>query len=223
MKVFSNCFEGADMWKLTSAGQIFSYILLILSGILVFWLIIRRINRNRRPDVAMQRVARKLAKLGGRGSRVYTRFSLPSGGGEIPVEMLWAARDRLYVVKVLPHGTRISGTEKGAVWKLGGSVSETVPNPLPALDKQRRVLLSLLGANGFGEVHVDPLVVCADTYETPRFKIDGFSSIVNYGGLRAWRRKHPLIRRWFYDIVAVRTLLEGAMIPGKDPEPSGEQ
>ena len=94
--------------------------------------------------------------------------------------MLWVARDRLYVVKVIPQGTRISGSSSGSTWKLGGSVNDAMKNPLPALENQRRALLPYLSAKGFEEIMVEPLVICADTYETPRFKIDGFSSIYTY-------------------------------------------
>ena len=205
-------FDGINVWKINTLGDLISYLLLILAGILVFLLIIRRINHNRRPDVAMDRVAKRLKKLGGKGSRVYTNFTLRTFAGDTPFEMLWVARDRLYVVKVLLQGTRISGSSTGSTWKLGGSVSETIKNPLPALETQRRALLPYLSAKGFEELLVEPMVICADTYETPRYKIDGFTSIYTYKYLRAWRRKYPLARRLFYDVDKVCALLEEAML-----------
>ena len=59
---------------------------------------------------------------------------------------------------------------------------------------------------------VEPMVICADPYETPRFKINDFSSIYTYKYLGAWRRKHPLARRLFYDVDKVSALLEEAML-----------
>ena len=205
-------FDGINVWKINTLGDLIFYVLLILLGALAFFLIIRRINRNRRPDVAQKRVAKKLKKLGGKGSRVYTNFTLRTFAGDTPFEMLWVARDRLYVVKVLPQGTRISGSSAGSTWRLDGSVKDTIKNPLPALENQRRALLPYLSAKGFEEILVEPMVICADTYETPRFKIDGFSSIYTYKYLGAWRRKSPLAKRLFFDIDKVCALLEDVML-----------
>lgn len=210
--VVNGWFDGIRVWKINSWGELISYALLILTGALVFFLIIRRINRNRRPDVAQQRVAKRLKKLGGKGSRVYTNFTLRTFAGDTPFEMLWVARDRLYVVKVIAQGTRIAGTASGSTWRLDGSVKDTIKNPLPALENQRRALLPYLSAKGFEEVMVEPMVICADTYETPRFKIDGFTSIYTYKYLGAWRRKNPLAKRLFFDTDKVCALLEDAML-----------
>ena len=210
--VVNGWFDGINVWKINTWGELISYALVILTGVLVFFLIIRRINRNRRPDVAQQRVAKKLKKLGGQGSRVYTNFILRTFAGDTPFEMLWVARDRLYVVKVIAQGTRIAGSATGSTWRLDGSVKDTIKNPLPTLENQRRALLPYLSAKGFEEILVEPMVICADTYETPRFKIDGFTSIYTYKYLGAWRRKFPLAKRLFFDVDKVCALLEDAML-----------
>ena len=210
--ILNGWFDGIDVWKINTLGDLIFYVLLILLGALAFFLIIRRINRNRRPEVALKRVAKKLKKLGGKGSRVYTNFTLRTFAGDTPFEMLWVARDRLYVVKVIAQGTRIAGSASGSTWRLGGSVNETIKNPLPALENQRRALLPYLSAKGFEDVQVEPMVICADTYETPRFKIDGFTSIYTYKYLGAWRRKYPLAKRLFFDVGKVCALLEDVML-----------
>ena len=210
--VVQGWFDGINVWKINTWGEFISYALVILTGVLVFFLIIRRINRNRRPDVAQQRVAKKLKKLGGKGSRVYTNFTLRTFAGDTPFEMLWVARDRLYVVKVIAQGTRIAGSASGSTWRLDGSVKDTIKNPLPALENQRRALLPYLSAKGFEDILVEPMVICSDTYETPRFKIDGFSSIYTYKYLGAWRRKFPLAKRLFFDVDKVCALLEDTML-----------
>lgn len=206
-------FDGVNVWKINTLGDLIYYVLLILLGALIFFLIIRRINHNRRPDVAQKRVAKKLKRLGGKGSRVYTNFILRTFAGDTPFDMLWVARDRLYAVKVIPQGTRIAGSSTGSTWRLGGSINDTMKNPLPALENQRRALLPYLSAKGFESVMVEPLVICADTYETPRYKINDFSSIHALKEMGAWRRKFPLARRLFFDVDAVCALLEDAMIP----------
>ena len=210
--IVNGWFDGINVWKINTWGEFISYALVILTGVLVFFLIIRRINRNRRPDVAQQRVAKKLKKLGGKGSRVYTNFTLRTFAGDTPFEMLWVARDRLYVVKVIAQGTRIAGSASGSTWRLDGSVKDTIKNPLPALENQRRALLPYLSAKGFEDILVEPMVICSDTYETPRFKIDGFTSIYTYKYLGAWRRKFPLAKRLFFDVDKVCALLEDAML-----------
>ena len=210
--IVNGWFDGINVWKINTWGEFISYALVILTGVLVFFLIIRRINRNRRPDVAQQRVAKKLQKLGGKGSRVYTNFTLRTFAGDTPFEMLWVARDRLYVVKVIAQGTRIAGSASGSTWRLDGSVKDTIKNPLPALENQRRALLPYLSAKGFEDILVEPMVICSDTYETPRFKIDGFTSIYTYKYLGAWRRKFPLAKRLFFDVDKVCALLEDAML-----------
>ena len=56
-------FDGINVWKIHTLGDLIFYVLLILLGVLIFFLVIRRINHNRRPDVAMKRVARRLKRL----------------------------------------------------------------------------------------------------------------------------------------------------------------
>ena len=82
--IVNGWFDGINVWKINTWGEFISYALVILTSVLVFFLIIRRINRNRRPDVAQQRVAKKLQKLGGKGSRVYTNFTLRTFAGDTP-------------------------------------------------------------------------------------------------------------------------------------------
>ena len=73
--ILNGWFDGIRVWKINTWSGLISYALLILAGALVFFLIIRRINHNRRPDVALQRVAKRLKKLGGKGEPwVYTDF-----------------------------------------------------------------------------------------------------------------------------------------------------
>ena len=91
-------FDGINVWKIHTLGDLIFYVLLILLGVLIFFLVIRRINHNRRPEVALKRVARRLKRLGGKGSQVYTNFTLRTFAGDTPFEMPWVARDKMYVV-----------------------------------------------------------------------------------------------------------------------------
>lgn len=208
-------FDNFTLWKIHTLGDLFFYLLLIAMGVILIVIASAWINHNRRPDVAKKRVARRLRRLGGKGSRVYTDFTLHTFAGDTPFEMLWVARDKLHVVKVIPQGTRISGSATGSTWKLGGSVNETMKNPLPALEKQRRALTPLLSAKGFEDIVIEPLVICADPYEMPRFKIDGYAGIYAFKYLGAWRRKFPLARRLFFDVPKVSAILEDAMVPNE--------
>ena len=81
--IVNGWFDGINVWKINTWSGLISYVLLILAGALIFFLIIHRINRNRRPDVAMQRVSKRLKRLGGKGSRVYTDFTLRTFAGDL--------------------------------------------------------------------------------------------------------------------------------------------
>lgn len=219
MKIFTEWFADADVWKLNTLWDYISYGLFILFGILIFWLIIRRMNKNRTPEAAGKRVAKRLRSIGGRGAKTYRNVVLRTPLGETAFELLWMARDRLYAVKVLPLGTRVSGAANGATWKLGCNDGvKTVENPIPVLEKQRAALLALLAANGFPDITVETFVVCADNYEMPRFDIKGYTAIIAYQNLREWRRKHLLAKKWFFDTAAVNRILTDAAKaePGKE-------
>lgn len=196
-------------WKLNTTMDYVYFILIIVIGVLIFKGVIALINRNRTPERAARRVEKRLLKLGGKGARVYRDFSFtPERGTPCPCEMLWLAQDQAYLVKVFWRGTQVSGKEEDESWRLGyNNGEEWVPNPLPILQKQRESFVRILTEHKITDVKIDPLVVCADNYETPRIFMKDVPGVVTLQQLPQWRKKHPISERRSLDIPAIEQAL----------------
>lgn len=209
---------GFTAWRLGTFGQYAGAILTVLTGILVFVLIVRRMRKNRTPEAAGARVAKRLKMIGGKGAKVYRNVIIRTSKGDCPAEMVFLARDKLHPVKVLYRGTNISGQATGERWTLYDQKRPVrILNPLIALNQQRTALLQLMEETGMGDIAVEPLVVCAENFESPRVSIQGFASAVPYQQLFSWRRKHPLVKKWFMDTEAVDRVLTAAFIQAPKP------
>ena len=212
--LLSNWFdrEGFQAWKLNTWQDWVMFGFAVLLGVFGFWFAIRKIKKNRTPERAAERVARKLIKLGGKDARVYRDIIIENSRGMIRCDMLYLSQDRLHPVKVFNRGVTVSGQMGSKNWVIGDNEGNTtVLNPLITLGKQKDMLNYFFVENHLGKVPMDPIVVFADTYSYPHIKIFGFTSAVAYRDLRKWRKERPMSDdvRWKRDKVV--DLLEAAM------------
>ena len=212
--LLSNWFErnGFEVWKLKTLGDWLFFSGIVIGGFVIFWLIARAIKKNRTPEKAAERVAKKLTRLGGKDSRVYRNIVIKNSRDAIECEMLWLSQDNVHLVKVFNKGTQVKGQMGSKNWTIYyNDGNETVLNPLITLGKQKDVLNYLFVENHLGKIPINHLVVFADTYSYPHIKIMGFNGALAYRDLRKWRKEHPFEKevKWKWD--RVKALLDQAM------------
>ena len=204
--------EGFQAWKLHTLGDWLFFLGIVIGGFLIFWLVARRLKKNRTPEKAAERVAKKLQRLGGKDSRVYRNIVIRNSHAAMECDMLFLGPDRINLVKVINKGTQVRGQMGSKNWTVYyNSGSETMLNPLIPLGKQKDVLNYFFVENHLGKIPINPLVVFADTYSYPHINIMGFAGALPYQGLRKWFREHPFEKEVKWKRDRVRELLDQAM------------
>ncbi len=213
--LLSNWFErnGFEVWKLKTAGDWFFFLLILFGGFFIFWLVARRMKKNRTPERAAQRVEKKLKRLGGKNAKVYRNIVIKNSKAAAECEMLFLAPDRINLVKVINKGTQVKGQMGSKNWTVYfNSGSETMINPLIPLQKQKDVLNFFFVENHLGKIPINPLVVFADTYSYPHIQIFGFAGALPLQGLRKWfKKEHPFEKEVKWKRARVEELLDQAM------------
>ena len=195
--LFSNWFstDNFQPWKLQTKWDYIFFGIILLIGFIVFFFIVRSLKKHRNLTDAKKRVAKKLKRLGGKGSVCYLDKMVKTTDMEHFCELINVAKDRIYVVKVFPWGTKVSGSKTEKEWAfMYGKEVRYEPNPLADLDQQRGVVTRVLLRANQRSVPVIPLVVFADNYGRADFSIHGLkaANVVPIQQMGAWRRTYKL-------------------------------
>ena len=195
--LFSNWFstDNFQPWKLQTKWDYIFFGILLLIGFLIFFFVTRSLKKHRNLADAKKRVARKLKRLGGKGSVCYVDKMVKTTDMEHFCELINVAKDRIYVVKVFPWGTKVSGSKTEKEWAfMYGKEVRYEPNPLGDLDLQRGVVTRVLLRANQRSVPVIPLVVFADNYGRADFSIHGLkaANVVPIQQMGSWRRTYKL-------------------------------
>ena len=196
-KLFSNWFstDNFQPWKLQTTWDYIFFGIMILIGVLIFFLVYRSLKKHRNQTDATKRVARKLKRLGGKGSVCYIDKTLKTTDMEHHCDLINVAKDRIYVVKVFPWGTKVKGSKTEKEWAfMYGKEVRYEQNPLGDLDQQRGVVTRVLLRANQRSVPVIPLVVFADNYGRADFAIHGLkgANVVTIQQMGPWRRTYKL-------------------------------
>lgn len=227
--LFSNWFstDNFQAWKLQTKWDYIFFGILLLLGFLVFFFIQRSLKKHRNQKDATKRVARKLKRLGGKGSVCYIDKMVKTTDMEHFCELINVARDRVYVVKVFPWGTKVIGSKTEKEWAFAyGKEIRHEANPLSDLDQQRGVVTRVLLRANQRSIPVIPLVVFADNYGRADFSIHGLkaANAVPIQQMGAWRRTYKLDKVPL-DMEAVKAALENSFVevPKEEPAPAAEE
>ena len=195
--LFSNWFstDNFQAWKLQTTWDYIFFGILLLIGFLIFFCIYRSMKKHRNQKDATKRVARKLKRLGGKGSVCYIDKMVKTTDMEHFCELINVARDRVYVVKVFPWGTKVVGSKTEKEWAFAyGREIRYEANPLNDLDQQRGVVTRVLLRANQRSIPVIPLVVFADNFGRADFSIHGLkaANAVPIQQMGSWRRTYKL-------------------------------
>lgn len=205
-------FEGFNPWKLRTAGDYFYFLLFVAIGVAAFIIAAKVLAKRRTHDIAVRRTAKRLKKLGGRGAECYRGKTVQTKKADYPCDLIYVARDKVYIARVYHFGLEVYGGRQEPLWKFRYYKEEvTEHNPLPALEERRVALSQLFVKAGVRNVDVEPLIVFADIYGTTRFCLPGVERYaVSIGFLKKWRKDRPLNRKAGYDIEGAKKALEAS-------------
>lgn len=192
--VVINLFPNFTFWKLQTLRQYLLFFLVIGTGILIFYAIIRKMKKARTPEGAMARVTKALR------AAAKDPFSLlvPRRKADFSGNLVAILPQDIVILQVEHFGYRIQGSYDSAEWSLGDNAgTRFIQNPLPGLRKDKELLEAALKQADAAPVTVHTLVVFADNYAEPDFRLDdaALPYVVSTKGLKKWLKKyggHPV-------------------------------
>lgn len=220
--MFGSGFQG---WKLHTVSDYMMFFGYILAGILIFWLVIRYMNRQRNHEKAIEKVCKRLERLAKRPKLLLEKPILHFTDGTAEPDALFMDKSGIWLVRAYGWGTKIYGAPDGETWRREDPQrKESFPNPLPELKALGKKLQASLAQKGIEGVKIRPLVVFADNYQTPELYIGYGSCSTTIQELRLWYKKQEAERKadWNFDGAkeAVLGLLEECAAPDPtEPKP----
>lgn len=189
--VVINLFPHFTFWKLQSLKQYLLFFLVIGSGTVIFYAIIQKMKKARTPEGALARVSKILRSK----TKGQIRLYVPRKKTDFSGNLVAILPQDIMILHIEYFGYHIQGSYQDERWTVADNAeTRTIPNPLPALQKDKRLLETALEQAKAGPLTVHTLIVFADNYAEPDFKLDDASlpCVVSTKGLGKWIRKHEL-------------------------------
>lgn len=182
------------LWKLNSGKEYVVFLLLLMSGWLLFHFWIGRIKKARTPEGARKRILKSVKSAAKKNCRFFIP-SCPSASDS----GLWIVLDRdILLLKIFPKGYRVYCSDRNERWKLYDNSSRAlVMNPLPKLKEMEERLLKRCADAKITGLHVHTFAVFGDNYAEPEVHLDEETAkqVFSTRTLAAWvkaRKPGPL-------------------------------
>ncbi len=204
-----NFFGNFEVWKLHSLSDYLTFFSYIAAGAFVFWLIVRRMNKQRDHANALVRVTKKLKRLAKRPCRIYRNATVRLPEGDMTFDAVMADKSGIFLIRVYGWGLKIYGTPDGDTWRREDQKrKEEFPNPLHELKKGANALGGVLAERGYPRVRIMPMVVFADNYDMPELYLGYGSFSTTYRELKSWYKKQAGVKEAQYDFERVAAILD---------------
>lgn len=210
-------FSGGNfqLWKLHTASDYLSFFLFLLAGIVVLVAAAKCMNRQRNHKTAVNKVMKRLGKLGKRPSRVYKNVVLRTEDGGQNLDGVFMDRSGIRLVRAYGWGTKIYGKPDGEMWRREDPKrKEEFKNPLFELNAAAETIKNVLKDQGVEKIKVTPLVVFADNYQIPELYLGYGSCSTTYQELKAWYKKQEIPKEAAYDMEKASAAVEGLLSAG---------
>lgn len=190
-EVVINLFPNFTLWKLHTLKQYLLFFAVIITGVVIFYGLTRRLKMKRTPEAALDRTKRRIMSA----SRSQARLFFPGKKTFLAGTLIAVLPKDLLILQIVPWGYSIQGSYHSEQWVLAdNSETRKLPNPLPKLQKDKERVEKALAEAGTVPMTVHCLVVFADNYAEPRFKLDDASLpyVTSVKDLKDWIRKREL-------------------------------
>lgn len=189
--VVINLFPNFTLWKLHSFKQYALFFLVIVTGIVIFYTWTQQLKRKRTPEAALERTVKRLKSV----SRNQAQLFIPGKKTVLAGDLVAVLPKDIVLLQIIHWGYSIQGSYHSEQWTLAdNSESRKLPNPLLKLQKDKERVEKALAEPGTIPMAVHCLVVFADNYAEPNFKLDDASLpyVTSVKGLKEWIRKREL-------------------------------
>ena len=172
-------------------------------------------NRRRNHETAVNKVMKRLGKLGKKPSRVYKNVTLKTEDGGQSLDGIVLDRGGIRLVRAYGWGTKIYGKPDGEMWRREDPKrKEEFKNPLFELNAAAELIKNALKDQGMEKITVTPLVVFADNYQIPELYLGYGSCSTTYQELKDWYKKQGLPKGAAYDVEKASAAVEGLLTAG---------
>ena len=172
-------------------------------------------NRRRNHETAVNKVMKRLGKLGKKPSRVYKNVTLKTEDGGQSLDGIVLDRGGIRLVRAYGWGTKIYGKPDGEMWRREDPKrKEEFKNPLFELNAATELIKNALKDQGMEKITVTPLVVFADNYQIPELYLGYGSCSTTYQELKDWYKKQGLPKEAAYDVEKASAAVEGLLTAG---------
>ncbi len=204
-----------DMWKLNSGSDYLTFFGAIAAVIVFFAILARYFSGLRDQGKAVKRVNKKLKSLAKKPSQIYTNVTLRLPNGNQTFDGVLFDRSGIYLIKTFGWGLKIYGKPDGETWRREDKQrKETFENPLIELKKGVEGIEKFLESKGITKVKVMPMVVFADTMDTPELYLGYGSYSTIYPEMKNWYMKQAGVNTVQYDFERVHAVMKNEVIMG---------
>lgn len=201
-------------WKLHTWQDYTYFFLMILSGIVLFYFIIKSVTKRRNDASALKRVKKKLKV---KGSKVYHNVNFDFGDRKIHFDHLLVDAAGIVAVRSIGWGIRVYGSAEDETWKVEDNKTKDVriENPIRALQKNFEPMRKGLAQHGIYGVTIEPLTIFADPFAPPELYLGRDSDCIGYQQLGAWlkhRKMRAAGKTGNLDVVAVTAYFDKVLV-----------
>ena len=181
-----------NLWKLHSPKEYVVFLLLLLSGAVLFYFWIARLRKARTPAGARKRIIRAVKKA----AKQNCCFFIPVCPSLMDNSIWVALEHDVLLLHIFPKGFRIYCSERNERWELfDNSSKESVPNPLPPLEKIAAQLQQHFRNSGITTMQFHAFAVCGDNFAEPEFHLDAETAkqVFSIRTLASWIKKRKAV------------------------------
>ncbi len=201
--------ENFFAWKLSSFWDYFGFFSVIAIGAAGFYFAYLKLKKARTNEVAIDRVVRKLKKRKLRGAVVLSNVKLTIKGQEVKFDAVVVDKKGLMPVRVIGSGLKVYGTQTEENWRIKDKFTDLhIPNPIIEFKKSEALLTQHFGNNGVYGTNFEPLIIMADTFDTPHAYTDQGTPIIPLIHLKQYmknRKSLPDIKSDYKKIAEMMT------------------
>ncbi len=189
-----------EVWKLNTLSDYLTFIGAIVAVLVFFAILSRYFSGLRDQNKAVKRVNKRLKFLAKKPSQIYTNVTLRLPDGNQTFDGVLFDRSGIYLIKTFGWGLKIYGKPDGETWRREDKTrKETFENPLIELKKGAEGVEKFLESKGITKVKVMPMVVFADTMDTPELYLGYGSYSTIYQDMKKWYMKQAGVSTVQYD------------------------
>lgn len=178
-------------WKLHTWHDYTYFFLMALSGIALFYFVIKAITKRRNDASALKRVKKKLKAKDG---KLYHDVTFDFGGRRIHFDHLLIDAAGIVAVRSIGWGIRVYGSAEDETWKVEDNKTKDVriENPIRAIQQGFEPMRKGLAQDDIYGVAIEPLAIFADPFAPPELYLGRDSNCIGYEQLGAWLKQRKM-------------------------------